>query len=59
LDAKAPSIPLKEYAYNETRYRVLGQTNPVAAAQLLEAAQAAVNERWTKYEELGKRTADG
>ena len=24
LDSKAPSIPLKEYAYNENRYRMLG-----------------------------------
>jgi pyruvate-ferredoxin/flavodoxin oxidoreductase len=54
LDSKAPSIPLKQYAYNENRYRVLEQTNPVAAAQLMEEAQAAVNERWHKVEELAK-----
>jgi pyruvate-ferredoxin/flavodoxin oxidoreductase len=52
LDSKAPSMGLKEYAYNENRYRVLEQTNPVAAAQLMEQAQAAVNERWKTYEEL-------
>jgi pyruvate-ferredoxin/flavodoxin oxidoreductase len=57
LDSKAPSVPLKEYAYNENRYRVLEQTNPVAAAQLMEQAQAAVNERWKMYEELAKQEA--
>jgi pyruvate-ferredoxin/flavodoxin oxidoreductase len=55
LDSKAPSAPLKEYAYNENRYRVLEQTKPVAAAQLLEQAQAVVNERWKTYEELAKQ----
>jgi pyruvate-ferredoxin/flavodoxin oxidoreductase len=57
LDSKAPSIPLKEYAYNETRYRVLEQSNPATAASLMEQAQAAVNERWATYEELAKGKA--
>ena len=52
LDSKAPSIPLRDYAYNENRYRILEQTNAVVAAQLMEVAQATVNERWQKYEEL-------
>ncbi len=54
LDSKAPSIDLKAYAYNENRYRVLEQTNPVAAAELMARAQAAVKERWQVYEELAK-----
>lgn len=52
LDSKEPSIPLKQYAYNENRYRMLEQSNPVVAAQLMEGAQEAVKERWKKYEEL-------
>ncbi len=52
LDSKDPSIPVQEYAYNENRYRILQQTNPVVAAQLMEAAQTTVNERWKKYSEL-------
>jgi pyruvate-ferredoxin/flavodoxin oxidoreductase len=52
LDSKEPSIPLKEYAYNENRYRILEQSNPVVAAQLMDEAQEAVKERWKKYEEL-------
>jgi pyruvate-ferredoxin/flavodoxin oxidoreductase len=52
LDSKQPSIPLKQYAYNENRYRILEQTDPETAAQLMEAGQETVNERWKKYEEL-------
>lgn len=55
LDSKAPQIPFKEYAYNETRYRVLTQSDPVAAEQLMNAAQAAVNERWQVYEQMAKQ----
>ncbi len=52
LDSKAPSIPLSEYAYNETRYRVLLQSAPERAEKLMDDAQAAVWERWKKYEQM-------
>jgi pyruvate-ferredoxin/flavodoxin oxidoreductase len=52
LDSKAPSIPLKDYAYNETRYRMLAQSNPEAAKRLLGAAQEAVNAHWKLYERM-------
>jgi pyruvate-ferredoxin/flavodoxin oxidoreductase len=52
LDSKEPSLPFKDYAYNENRYRVLEQSNPTVAAQLMEAAQANVKERWATYLEL-------
>jgi pyruvate-ferredoxin/flavodoxin oxidoreductase len=52
LDSKAPKIPLKDYYYNETRYRMLTQSDPEAAERLLGEAQKAVNERWQKYEQL-------
>ncbi|GIV77592.1 pyruvate:ferredoxin (flavodoxin) oxidoreductase [Litorilinea aerophila] len=54
LDSKAPRIPLKDYAYNENRYRMLTQTDPEAAERLLQAAQEAVWERWRRYEELAR-----
>jgi pyruvate-ferredoxin/flavodoxin oxidoreductase len=54
LDSKDPSVPLKEYAYNENRYRILQQANPAAAAQLMDAAQEHVNERWSTYKELAQ-----
>lgn len=54
LDSKAPTVPLKDYIYNEARYRMLVQSNPKAAAELLIHAQQAVNERWAKYEQLAR-----
>ena len=52
LDSRRGRIPLQDYAYNETRYRVLTQTDPQRAAELLKLAQHAVNERWANYEML-------
>jgi pyruvate-ferredoxin/flavodoxin oxidoreductase len=52
LDSKAPSIPLRDYVYNENRYRILTQSHPETAKRLLEEAQQAVWERWRKYEHL-------
>jgi pyruvate-ferredoxin/flavodoxin oxidoreductase len=52
LDSKPPSIPLKKYAYNETRYTMLVHSNPEAAAELLKDAQEDVWARWRQYEHL-------
>ena len=52
LDSKAPSIPLEKYAYNETRYTMLVQSDEAAAERLLKLAQQDVNDRWKKYEEM-------
>jgi pyruvate-ferredoxin/flavodoxin oxidoreductase len=54
LDSKAPHVPLKDYAYNETRYRMLVQSSPETAAELLHRAQDEVKDRWHKYEQLAK-----
>jgi pyruvate-ferredoxin/flavodoxin oxidoreductase len=50
LDSKPPSIPLKDYVYQEARYTILARTNPEAAAQLLRVAQEDVQRRWRVYE---------
>ncbi|MHB1132612.1 MAG: pyruvate:ferredoxin (flavodoxin) oxidoreductase [Chloroflexota bacterium] len=52
LDSKAPSIPLSTYAYNETRYRMLLQSDEARAEQLMREAQADVNRRWNIYRQL-------
>ena len=52
LDSKAPKIPLEQYVYNETRFKMLTQSKPEAAAQLLELAQGDVVRRWRMYEQL-------
>ncbi len=55
LDSLAPSIPLREYAYNENRYKVLTKTNPEEAERLMQMAQETVNRRWATYEHLAKQ----
>jgi pyruvate-ferredoxin/flavodoxin oxidoreductase len=55
LDSKAPSIPLEDYIYAETRYRMLTQTDPVEAKRLLVLAQQDVNDRWLRYERLTQK----
>jgi pyruvate-ferredoxin/flavodoxin oxidoreductase len=52
LDSKAPKIPLQDYMYNETRFKMLTQSDPEHAAQLLELAQKDVQSRWRMYEQL-------
>lgn len=52
LDSKAPTIPLEQYAYNETRYRMLLQSDEERANVLLKQAKQDVRERWQQYEHL-------
>jgi pyruvate-ferredoxin/flavodoxin oxidoreductase len=52
LDSRAPKLPLKDYIYNETRFRMLTQSKPEEAERLLALAQQDVKERWRMYEQL-------
>jgi pyruvate-ferredoxin/flavodoxin oxidoreductase len=52
LDSKAPKISVKDYAYNETRFRMLTQSKPEEAERLIALAQQDVNERWRMYEQM-------
>ena len=55
LESQPPSIPLRAYAYNEIRYRMLSYTDPDGARRLLEEAQQDVAQRWEVYRALGDR----
>ena len=59
LDSKAPSIPLTDFAYNETRYRMLLQSNEERAEQLIQKAQEGINERWTLYQQMANLNYNG
>jgi pyruvate-ferredoxin/flavodoxin oxidoreductase len=50
LDSRAPSITLKEYIYNETRYTMLVKSNPEEAKRLLALAQEDVASHWKLYD---------
>jgi len=52
LDSKAPSIPIEDYIYKETRYQMLLKSNPEAANKLKDMAQEEVLRRWKYYEHL-------
>ena len=49
LDSKAPSIPLRQYAYQEARYTMLVRSDPGAARELLKIAQDDVERQWRVY----------
>jgi pyruvate-ferredoxin/flavodoxin oxidoreductase len=52
LDSPRPTVPLREFAYNEVRYKVLTMTNPEEAERLMKLAQESVNLRWKNYEDM-------
>jgi pyruvate-ferredoxin/flavodoxin oxidoreductase len=52
LDSKAPTISLEEYAYNETRYRMLLQSDEQRAEALMQAAKEDIKKRWNMYSQL-------
>jgi len=54
LDSKGIKIPLKDFAYAETRYKMLTKTHPELAEKLIKEAQNDVNETWQEYERLAK-----
>ena len=49
LDSRAPSIPFKQYAYQEARYTMLARNNPETARELLRLAQDDVHRQWGVY----------
>jgi pyruvate-ferredoxin/flavodoxin oxidoreductase len=52
IDSKAPSIPLEQYAYNETRYRMLVQSDPARAETLMNEARQDVQANWQRYTDM-------
>jgi pyruvate-ferredoxin/flavodoxin oxidoreductase len=59
LDSRAPSITLKEYIYNETRYTMLVKSNPEEAKKLLELAQQDVAGHWKLYDYMAHEPFGG
>ena len=50
LDSQPPKISFKDFAYNETRFKMLTKSNPERAAQLIELAQKDADAKWKFYE---------
>jgi pyruvate-ferredoxin/flavodoxin oxidoreductase len=54
MDSGAPTIPIKDYIYSETRYKMLTRSHPDDAAKLLEGAQQDVNTRYELYRQMAE-----
>jgi pyruvate-ferredoxin/flavodoxin oxidoreductase len=52
LDSKPPKIKLPDYAYLETRYKMLTKSHPEEAKVLMELAQKDVDSKWKLYSDL-------
>ena len=59
LDSKAPSIPLKQYVYEEARYSMLARSHPDHARDLLRMAQDDVERQWRVYESRAAMAGEG
>ena len=52
IEQKEPSIPVSQYAYNETRYKMLTQMDEEHAEKLMKEAQHDAKSRWTLYQQM-------
>ncbi|MBK6790944.1 MAG: pyruvate:ferredoxin (flavodoxin) oxidoreductase [Anaerolineales bacterium] len=52
IESKEPSIPISQYAYNETRYKMLTQMDESRAEELMKEAQKDAKSRWTLYQQM-------
>lgn len=57
LDSPRPRIKLRDYAYNEMRYKSLTRINPPEAERLMLLAQEMVDLRWRTYEDMATKVA--
>jgi pyruvate-ferredoxin/flavodoxin oxidoreductase len=58
LDSKAPTISLKDYIYNETRYTMLAKSDPEQAQKLYQLAQEDVVAKWKLYEHMSQQAGN-
>ena len=54
LDSKEPTLDIKEYMYNEVRFRTLVQSKPEEAARLLDLARGDAVARWNQYKQMSE-----
>jgi pyruvate-ferredoxin/flavodoxin oxidoreductase len=59
LDSNPPKTHLREFAKNETRFRMVEQVNALRYRELLETAQQVNQRRFRFYQSLASQPADG
>ena len=52
LDSKKPTLPYEDYAYQQTRFKMLTKSKPEQAKLLLELGRQDALKRWNLYEQL-------
>jgi pyruvate-ferredoxin/flavodoxin oxidoreductase len=52
IDSKEPSVSMSEYAYHETRYKMLTQIDETRAEELMKKAQQDAKARWSFYHQM-------
>ena len=52
IDSRDPSISVDAYAYNETRYRMLVQSDEARAEKLMKEARSDVSKRWELLQQM-------
>jgi pyruvate-ferredoxin/flavodoxin oxidoreductase len=52
IECKEPTVRVSEYAYNETRYKMLTQLDEARAEKLMNEAQSDAAARWRLYEQM-------
>ncbi len=52
IESKEPSIPFSQYAYNETRYKMLTQMDEDRAEKLMSETQHDAKTRWAFYQQM-------
>ena len=52
IESKEPSIPVEQFMYNETRFRMLTQSDEERAEMLRKLAQRDVKSRWELYRQM-------
>jgi len=58
VESKEPSIPISQYAYNETRYKMLTQMDEARAEELMKEAQHEAKARWAFYRQMASMHYD-
>jgi pyruvate-ferredoxin/flavodoxin oxidoreductase len=59
LDSKPPKMRFDEYAYMETRYKMLTKSNPEEAKRLMAIAEEDAKARWKWFEEAAREWESG
>ncbi len=59
LDSKPPKMRFDEYAYMETRYKMLTKSNPEEAKRLMAIADEDAKARWKWFEEAAREWESG